>query len=97
MFLSMIVPVLLIALPLAIPHFAVHQRAALRPDPNYPGFWFLAAIPFAEGIVGFLLTALFCWPYNRIAGFTGGIELNVVRQSETLIQPGQLQTRKPAE
>ena len=70
-----------------IPHSAVHQHAAVHPAPSPPGFWFfLAAMPFFEGIGGFLFTALFCWLYNRIARFTGGIELNVVRQSETLIQ-----------
>jgi hypothetical protein len=80
--------VFLIGLPLSlIPHAAVHQHAAVHPPPNQPGIWFfLAAMPFFEGIAGFLITALFCWLYNRIARFTGGIELNVARHSETLIQ-----------
>ena len=91
MFLFVLVALLsvfLIGLPLSlIPHSAVHQHAAVHPAPNPPGLWFfLAAMPFFEGIGGFLFTALFCWLYNLIARFTGGIELNVVRHSETLIQ-----------
>jgi hypothetical protein len=68
-----------------IPHSAVHQHAAVHPAPNPPDFWFFAAMPFLEGMVFFFFTALFCWLYNRIAGFTGGVELNVVRQSATFI------------
>jgi hypothetical protein len=48
--------------------------------------WFFAAMPFIEGIVAFLITALFCWVYNRIAPFTGGIELKVVGLPEALLQ-----------
>jgi hypothetical protein len=34
----------------------------------------------------FLFTALFCWLYNRLAPFIGGIELTVVGSSEAVIQ-----------
>ena len=58
----------------------------MHPAPHPPDFWFFAAMPFLEGIGFFFFTALSCWLYNRIAGFTGGIELNVVRLSEALTQ-----------
>jgi hypothetical protein len=90
MFLFVLVPlvsVLLIGLLLSlIPHAAVHQHAAVHPAPHPPDVWFVAAMPFLEGIAFFFFTALSCWLYNRIAGFTGGIELNVVRLSEALTQ-----------
>jgi hypothetical protein len=65
-----------------IPHSAVHSQAAVHRPPYHPGPWFFAAMPFVEGALGFLFTALFCWVYNRIVGFTGGIELDVIKLCE---------------
>jgi hypothetical protein len=83
--LALFLSVGLIGLLLSVfPHTATHQHAALHPAPDPLGPWFFALMPFAEGAMGFLFTALFCWVYNHIVGFTGGIELNVVKLSEAL-------------
>ena len=77
----------LIALILSvIPHSVAHQHAAAQPAPHPLGQWIFVAMPFFEGIGGFIGTALFCWLYNRIVGFTGGFEINVVKLSAA---PGQ--------
>jgi hypothetical protein len=67
---------------------ALHQHTTMHPHPHQPGFWFFAAMPFLQGIGAFLFTALFCWLYNRLARFTGGVELNVVGPSEALAETG---------
>ena len=46
--------------------------------PMMHGGWVFVAMPFFEGIGAFLSTALWCWFYNWIVKFTGGIELSVV-------------------
>ena len=67
-----------------IPYTAAHHHVAVHPATSQPGSWFFASMPFVEGAVGFLFTALFCWVYNRIVRFTGGFELNVVKLPEAL-------------
>jgi Transmembrane domain of unknown function (DUF3566) len=61
-----------------IHHSAVHHAAVNPVPPHEPGRWFFASLPFIEGVGAFFFTALFCWLYNRIVRFTGGIELTVV-------------------
>jgi hypothetical protein len=69
-----------------IRHSAIQHAKAHPAPPHELGRWFFAAMPFLEGFVGFLFTALFCWVYNRIASFTGGIELKVVGLPEAPTQ-----------
>ena len=69
-----------------IPYTAAHHHVAVHQATSQPGSWFFASMPFVEGAVSFLFTALFCWVYNHIVGFTGGFEINVVKLSEA---PGQ--------
>ena len=87
MFLFVLASTLLVGLLFLIPDSAAHHHAAVQSARNEPGPWIFAALPFAEGIFGFLGTALFCWLYNRIFRFTGGIELNVVRLAEAAAPP----------
>jgi uncharacterized membrane protein YfbV (UPF0208 family) len=37
----------------------------------------LIAFPLAAGVLGFLGTALACWLYNQIAGWFGGIDVEI--------------------
>jgi hypothetical protein len=63
-------------------HHGVTAHVAVSPaPPMMHGRWLFVAMPFFEGIGAFLLTAMWCWVYNRIVKFTGGIEVNVIRVS----------------
>jgi ABC-type multidrug transport system permease subunit len=68
-----------------ISHSAIHHTA-VNPAMPHELRWVFAAMPLIEGMGVFLFTALFCWLYNRIAPFTGGIELKVVGLPEALPQ-----------
>jgi len=39
--------------------------------------FFSMAMPFLYAIIGFILTALFCWIYNILAKHIGGIEFSL--------------------
>lgn len=43
----------------------------------FGGGAFLIALPVLYGIIGFLAGALIAWLYNLVAGFTGGLELEL--------------------
>jgi len=38
---------------------------------------FAVAAPFLYAVLGFLFTALFCWTYNILAKYIGGIEFTL--------------------
>ena len=54
-------------------------------SPNETGFGtgFAIALPFLYGIMGFIFTALACVLYNVVAGWIGGIEVEVSPRGET--------------
>ena len=54
---------------------------------------FFVALPFIEGVAGFLSTGLFCWLYNLSSRFTGGIEVNAVRTPESRAETNHEQVR----
>jgi hypothetical protein len=41
------------------------------------GFGFVLIFPVLYGIVGFVFTAIGCWFYNIVAGWVGGIEVEL--------------------
>lgn len=58
-------------------------------DAAYPGFpsiggIFFIFLPILYGILGFIVTAIGCLIYNLIAGWTGGIEIEVETAETTL-------------
>ena len=46
------------------------------PDDRLPGIAFLIG-PFFYAVIGYLGTALMCWLYNKIAGWSGGVSLTL--------------------
>lgn len=47
------------------------------PDDFFGGMPFFMMMPFMYGGMGFVMTAIGCAIYNLIAGWTGGIEVEV--------------------
>jgi hypothetical protein len=49
-------------------------------SPNNPGFGpgFALALPVMYGAIGFIFTAIGCAVYNVVAGFVGGIEVELI-------------------
>lgn len=46
------------------------------------GMGLAIALPVLYGVIGFLGTAFFAWLYNVIAGWVGGIELEMIAGSD---------------
>lgn len=58
---------------LLVPFFYAATRSA-PPDRALPGIAFVLG-PFIYAVIGYIGTALVCWIYNLIAGWSGGISL----------------------
>jgi hypothetical protein len=52
--------------------------ALFAPDTAGFGIGFAIAIPIVYGVVGFIFTAIGCLIYNLVAGWVGGIEIDVI-------------------
>jgi hypothetical protein len=69
------------------PHSVFHEHPGPRPNQMIQGAtWWIGAMPFLEGTMAFVFCAGICWTYNRIARFTGGLEVHVVRLPERVIE-----------
>jgi hypothetical protein len=64
----------IIALLLA-PIFYLASRSG-PPDQVLPGIAFVLG-PFIYAVVGYVVTAIGCWLYNLIAGWSGGVSLTL--------------------
>jgi hypothetical protein len=51
--------------------------AALAPKETGFGTGFALALPILYGVLGFIFTAIACAIYNFVAGFVGGIEVEL--------------------
>lgn len=60
---------------LAIPIFLV--AATLSPKETGFGTGFAFALPILYGIMGFIFTAIGCAIYNLVAGWVGGVEVEL--------------------
>ncbi len=60
---------------LVLPIFLVASAFAPRETGFRPGF--VVALPIVYGVAGFILSAIACAVYNIVAGFVGGIEVEL--------------------
>jgi len=51
--------------------------AMFSPDKNGFGAGFALAIPILYGVLGFITTAIGCAIYNFVAGYVGGVEVEL--------------------
>ena len=58
-----------------VPIFLIAAR--FSPDGSQFGTSFALAIPVIYGIVGFIFTAIGCLIYNLVAGWVGGVEIEM--------------------
>ena len=58
-----------------IPIFLIAAR--FSPDGPAFGTGFAVAIPVIYGLVGFVFTAIGCLIYNLVAGWVGGVEIEI--------------------
>ncbi len=49
----------------------------VSPDKNQLGMGFSLLMPILYGVLGFVFTAISCAIYNLVAGFVGGIEVEL--------------------
>lgn len=69
----------LVSLVIILPFFMIGSMLSQEFFPEMAEFGgaILIVLPLVYGLVGFLFTALGCVVYNLIAGFTGGIEIEM--------------------
>jgi hypothetical protein len=77
---------LIFVIPLALllaaaPQAQVSTGFGSQPSLGAGAWVFLLIVPFVYGLVGWLITAIFCLLYNLAARFTGGIGVEVVREA----------------
>jgi hypothetical protein len=60
---------------LLAPLFYLATRSA-PPDEALPGIAILLG-PFIYAVIGYVVTAIGCWLYNLIAGWSGGVSLTL--------------------
>lgn len=60
---------------LIAPLFYLASRSG-PPDQALPGIAFLLG-PFIYAVIGYVVTAIGCWLYNLIAGWSGGVSLTL--------------------
>ena len=60
---------------LILPFFYAATRSA-PPDRALPGIAFVLG-PFIYAVIGYIGTAIGCWLYNLIAGWSGGVSLTL--------------------
>jgi hypothetical protein len=60
---------------LLAPFFLLASLAA--PNAGMPGGLFAVALPVLYGVGGFVATAIGCFVYNLVAGWVGGIEVEL--------------------
>ncbi len=58
-----------------IPFFLL--LGAFAPEGQSVGMGFAVALPILYAVFGFVFVALACWLYNLVAGWVGGIEIEV--------------------
>lgn len=51
--------------------------AVMAPEGEAFGLGFAIALPVLYGLAGFIFTVLGCWLYNLVAGWVGGIEVEL--------------------
>ncbi|MGI9102901.1 MAG: hypothetical protein ACR2IF_10710 [Terriglobales bacterium] len=67
----------------AIGSLAAKQQPNAQPFPVFFGVGFAIAAPFIYGLMGFVMGALGAFVYNLIAGWIGGIEMELQIVSPT--------------
>jgi hypothetical protein len=65
----------------AAPQTQVSTGFGTQPSIGSGAWIFLLIVPFLYGLVGWVITAIFCLLYNLVARFTGGIGVEVVREA----------------
>lgn len=60
---------------LIVPLFAM--AAILTPGEQAFPLWLIACLPFLYGLMGLIFSAIGCLVYNMVAGWVGGIEVEV--------------------
>jgi hypothetical protein len=61
---------------LFVPLLAVAAILAPGDEQPFP-LWFVACLPFVYGLMGLVFSAIACLIYNMVAGWVGGIEVEV--------------------
>jgi hypothetical protein len=72
---AIVVAILYFILALVFVPF-VYLASRNSPNGGLPGVIIVVG-PIAYGIFGYVFTAIGCWLYNRIAGWTGGVALTL--------------------
>ncbi|MDI1303172.1 MAG: hypothetical protein PSX71_14830 [bacterium] len=65
---------LVIFVPMLLVMSAVGPGVDAHGHPMEPPYVFMAAMPFFYLVFGYLMTAAWCWTYNKITKYIGGIE-----------------------
>ena len=60
---------------LLVPFFAL--ATMLAPSDEAVPLWLIACLPVLYGLLGLVFTAIGCLVYNAVAGWVGGIEIEV--------------------
>jgi len=61
---------------LFVPFFAMAALLAPDREQTFP-LWLVACLPFVYGLLGLVFAAIACLIYNMVAGWVGGIEVEV--------------------
>jgi hypothetical protein len=61
---------------LIVPIFAVGAILSPESEQAFP-LWLVACLPVLYGLLGLIFTAIGCLVYNLVAGWVGGIEVEV--------------------
>jgi cyanate permease len=61
---------------LVVPIFALAAIFAPESERPFP-LWLVACLPFVYGLLGLVFSSIACLVYNMVAGWVGGIEVEV--------------------
>jgi hypothetical protein len=66
----------------AVPFILIFSLVPSQEGAETPGVAFFVFMPFLYALLGFIFVPIVCWLYNVVAGWVGGIEIQLLETGD---------------